>query len=93
MMPDKAVSKLINFNERQSLVSVVKSFFMGREKQVKYRGMLSQSRRNLIGVTQGTIMGPLLWNVFVDNLKPCVPHIKYADDKTLYCSINQQDVI
>ena len=29
-------------------------------------------------------MGPLLWNVFVHDLLPKIPCIKYADDTTVY---------
>ena len=35
------------------------------------------------GVPQCTIMGPLLWNVFVHDLLPKIPCIKYADDTTV----------
>ena len=37
-------------------------------------------------------MGPLLWNVFVNDLKPNVSHIKYADDTTLYNIVKAQDI-
>ena len=36
---------------------------------------------------QGTILGPVLWNIYINDLTPDVPHIKYADDSTLYHTI------
>ena len=47
---------------------------------VKYLNNKSSTKISRIGVPQGTIMGSLLWNVFVNDRKPNVSHIKYADN-------------
>ena len=80
MRPDIAVSKLLSLNVSPSLVKVTMSFLTNRQQQVKSQGKLSKQKPSRIGVPQGTILGPLLWNVFVNNLEPSTSHIKYADD-------------
>ena len=68
------------------------SFLTNRQQQVKSQGKLSKLKPSRIGVPQGTILGPLLWNVFVNDLKPNTNHIKYANDTTLYNTVRLGDV-
>ena len=48
-----------------------------------------------IGIPQGTILGPLLFIIFVNSLHICVNcrTIMYADDTTLMCSSNGASVL
>ena len=41
---------------------------------------------------QGTIMGPILWNIFVHDLVPAIGRIKYAEDTTIYNIVDKQGV-
>ena len=45
-----------------------------------------------IGVPLGTIMVPLLWNIFVNNFRPAINCVKYADDTTVYNIVHNGDV-
>jgi hypothetical protein len=49
-------------------------------------------KETVIGVPQGTLTGPILWNIFVDTLRPETDHMKYADDTTVYSTIQRKDV-
>ena len=84
MRPDLAVEKLLKLEVRPALISVVKSFLTERQQRVKYCNHISSYQHNSVGVQQGTIMGPVLLNCFVDDLCPRVETIKYANDSTLY---------
>ena len=89
MKPDVLVKKLLDLNVPPYLIRVVKSFFVHRLQCVKYQNLCSVYRCCHIGVPQGTILGPLLWNAFVYDLKPAISHIKYANDTTIYNVVNK----
>ena len=91
MRPDLAVSKLLSLNIDRQLVKICMSFLSDRKQQVKVQDSISQLRSSKIGVPQGTILGPLLWNVFVSDLSPLIKHIKYADDTTLYHTVSKDN--
>lgn len=94
LLPDYTVRKLLHLGVQPYLIQVVKSFFCERQQRVKYADICSEYRNCRIGVPQGTIMGPLLWNVFVDDLRPDTNthYIKYADDTTIYNIIKKDEV-
>lgn len=90
MRPEYAVQKLLNLGVKPPLVSVVHSFLTKRVQRVKYAGEMSSYKSCTVGVPQGTILGPLLWNCFVSDLSPGgVNTMKYADDTTLYHTIGK----
>ena len=86
------MTKLLDLNVNPVLVRVVQSFLSNRQQRVKYNGTLSSYKHSTIGVPQGTIMGPLLWNAFVHDLSPNIRHVKYADDTTIYNTVSRSDV-
>jgi len=60
----------------------------GRQQSVKYGGFLSEWSFVEIGVPQRSILGPLLFSIFVNDLPAIVEHANvnmYADDTELYC--------
>ena len=66
-----------------------RSYLSNRRQSVKYNGILSDQLPVLTGVPQGSILGPILLTVYLnDLLKSFDPdHIlAYADDVTLICS-------
>ena len=62
---------------------------------VNVSSVLSDIRNINIGIPQGTILGPLLFIIFVNSLPDCVncKTIMYADDTTLMCSSNNASVL
>ena len=42
---------------------------------------------------QGTIMGPILWNTFINDLTPDADFVKYADDTTIYTAVSSADAL
>ena len=87
MCPSTAVRKMLLLNINPSLIALVGDFLSSRSQCVKYQGCVSSYQNSFIGVPQGTILGPLLWNIFINDLTPATNHVKYADDTTLYHSI------
>ena len=87
MRPDITISKLLHLGVRPSLVAIVRDFFVGRCQCVKYQGCHSTFLSNSLGVPQGTILGPILWNVFISDLTFSTSFLKYADDITVYSAV------
>jgi hypothetical protein len=60
----------------------------------KFSGILSAPFRILAGVPQGSILGPLLFNVYVEDICKVITHSKFllfADDIEFFCVIKSFD--
>lgn len=80
--------KLEHHGVRGSLLMLIKSFLKGRSYQVRVNGSLSSKRGVLSGVPQGSVLGPLLFLVYIgdlaDNIKTTITF--FADDTKLYAN-------
>ena len=87
LQPLILVEKLINnFGMNANLALLVKDFLTDRHQVVRYSDTRSEVLPVKVGTPQGSIMGPLLWLAYADDLQPVnVTTLKYADDTTLYC--------
>ena len=84
MRPDMLAKKLISKDVDPYIIHLVLAFLHNGSQCVKVNEKKSPILQTKLGVPQGTISGPTLWNVYVDDLRPINNTIKYADDTTLY---------
>ena len=65
-----------------------KSYLQGRQQCVQYKGQFSAKQSVTHGVPQGSILGPLLFIVYMNDLPLFLnnPIDMFADDSTLHCS-------
>ena len=65
---------------------MVKDYLSGRQQYVKVNGKKSEPRKVLCGVPQGSILGPLLFIIYVNDLPDILEKLEatiFADDTTL----------
>lgn len=83
---DLLLGKLRQYNFNESSVKLLESFLKDRKQKVKIEGLSSASKEIHTGVPQGSILGPLLFIIFINDL-PLIDGIGnlvlYADDTTI----------
>ena len=82
--------KLSHYGIRDTHLLWLKSFLSNRSQYVVLDNQKSHATEVLSDVPQGTVLAPLLFLLYINNLPACVDnHIKlYADDVLLYSNIN-----
>ena len=78
-------------------MQLIHSYLNRRKQRVKVNGSFSTWIETSVGVPQGSVLGPLLFNIYLNDLFMFVTDCKicnYADDKTIYvCDGNHENVI
>ena len=92
MRVDVVTNKLLAMNAPESLIKFLISFLSDRKQRVRFQKCHSETLPTNLGVPQGTILGPSLWNVYVSDLQPSNDVINYADDTTLYMPATSESV-
>ena len=82
------LQKLSNIGSNSSTTSWFKSYLTNRSQQVDLMGTLSTSRSLNCGVPQGSILGPLLFLLYVNDMSLATTCnlMLYADDSGLIVS-------
>ena len=80
--PPLLLSKLNAHGFESSTVRLLESYLCDRNYRVKIGDLVSSSRTVNRGCPQGSALGPLLWNIFQNDLSYCVTTnlSMYADD-------------
>lgn len=93
MKPDRSVERLLGLNVPPSLVQVIQGFFNSWQQRVKFNNKTSTYQACHLGVLQGTTLVPILWNVFIHDRTPALPPKKYANDTTIYSTVEKTEVL
>lgn len=87
------LKKRFGFDDKSS--SLIESYFKDRFSYIASNNNLSQQIQNVRGVPQGSILGPLLFSLYIDDMadifKKTTPHF-YADDTQIFLRCKLDDI-
>ena len=87
-------TKLYNLGIRGTLLKWIESYVSNRKMSVKCDGVISETRETKLGVPQGSVLGPLLFVLYVNDLFRNIKsgHVTmYADDTTVVVTADGVD--
>ena len=91
------IAKLNAYGFSRSALLFVYSYLDNRKQRVKVNGSFSTWTKASLGVPQGSVLGPLLFNIYLNDLFLFLEETEvcnYADDTTIYtCGPNVENVL
>ena len=91
---NKLILKLFNAGVTSSILHWIQDFLCLRRQRVVYQGFCSNWSMLCSGVPQGSVLGPILFLLFVSDILDCIKSSKlyqFADDHTLIKPISSSD--
>ena len=85
------LSKLQLYGFHSKIIRWIESFLTNRSQQVIVDGHMSITTPIISGVPQGTVLGPILFLIFINDIASCVSHSTlrcFADDTRICRSIS-----
>ena len=83
------INRLFDIGIRGHLLDRIRDFLTDRSQIVRVGESFSRSLPVSSGVVQGSILGPTLFNIFINDIDKCLNHchiLKYADDLRIFLS-------
>lgn len=86
---DILLQKLFHLGIRGQVLSWLSDFLIGRSMCVEVSGVQSAPRPVLSGVPQGSVLGPVLFLIYINNIADSLSsqYKIFADDLKMYCTI------
>ena len=86
----RLLSKMKSYNISSNIIEWTKHYLSNRTQYVELNGVKSESRNVVSGIPQGSVLGPLLFLIYIndlpDNVKSTI--YMYADDTKVYREID-----
>jgi hypothetical protein len=88
--------KLFHYGFDNSSLNLISDYFKNRKQISKFNGTKSAANNLNLGVPQGSVLGPLFFLIFINDLAYLLKEVNcklFADDTTLYSSDSHLDVL
>ena len=88
---DILLDKLRYYGFTDGSIQLLKSYLSNRKQYVQIDGVMSSMQYIQTGIPQGSIVGPLLFSIYINDIVKCTEKfncILYADDTTLNSTID-----
>ena len=93
---DLIVKKLEDYGGDSKVINLVTNYLRDRQQRVRLSGQHSSMKTIMKGVPQGSILGPILFNIFMNDLSYAIDEctlFTYADDTQLFKSAEDIDQV
>ena len=93
---DLIIAKLEAYGVGENSLRLIQNYLSQRQQRVKVGSSLSEWLEIILGVPLGSILGPILFNVFLNDLLLFIKETvicNFADDTTLYACGKELDTI
>ena len=89
----RLIKKLKIHGIEGDLLNWIVSWLTGRKQRVCFNGHLSRWRRVTSGVPQGSVLGPILFLIYINDLDGGIVNwiLKFADDTKVFAKIRSAD--
>ena len=89
----RLIQKLTSFGINSKILQWIKDFLWNRTQQVVLNGQKSSTTSVTSGVPQGSVLGPVLFTLFVNDIPSMVssPTFMFADDTKIFCCVKSGD--
>ena len=87
------MGKLQSYGVKGRILTWIKSFLTGRTQVVKVNGSVSESAPVLSGIPQGSVLGPLLFVIYINRLPEAInsDSFLFSDDTKVFREITSKD--
>ena len=93
---DLIVKNLEDYGRDSKVINLVTNYLSDRQQRVRLNGQYSSMKTIMKGVFQGSILGPILFNIFMNELSYAIDEcilFTYADDTQLFGSLENIDQV
>ena len=91
----RLLSKVSSYGIKGNLLNWIESFLTDRQQYVTVKGHSSDWKDVLSGVPQGSVLGPLLFLLYVNDFPDVIKSVLklFADDAKIYQAIDNCDIL